>query len=248
VNESIRELEAVAVLGWQAVEQSRLGGWLLRASEGFTGRANSALPLGEPGRPLPDAVDAVQAWYVERGLPAAIVVPHPLTGRGGDPLDELLSRRGWRIRPAPAVVMTATTADLIGLGPPAPVEVSPEPSTDWLSLYHYRGQALPPVGRRLLLSAPWQAFATARVDSAPAAIGRVAVGAGWAGLTAIEVAPGYRRRGLATAVTAALAQAAVERGARRTYLQVEETNEAARRLYAGCGFVERHRYHYRIAP
>jgi ribosomal protein S18 acetylase RimI-like enzyme len=36
-------------------------------------------------------------------------------------------------------------------------------------------------------------------------IGRVAAAAGWAGLTAIEVHPAHRRRGLARAVTAALA-------------------------------------------
>ena len=41
---------------------------MLRAAGGFTGRANSVLPLGDPGRPLPDAVRAAEAWYAERGL------------------------------------------------------------------------------------------------------------------------------------------------------------------------------------
>ena len=56
----------------------QLGSWLLRADGGFTGRANSALPLGDPGLPLAGAVDEVEAWYRARGLPPMIVIPGPL--------------------------------------------------------------------------------------------------------------------------------------------------------------------------
>ena len=79
-------------------------------------------------------------------------------------------------------------------------------------MYHYRGQQLPPMARRLLMSAPWQEFASVREDGETIAIGRVAADAGWAGITAIETDPRHRRRGLATAVTAALATLAVEHG------------------------------------
>src|SRR3712207_8558779 len=44
--------------GWRAPEEEPLGGWLLRAGGGFTGRANTALVAGDPGRPLPEAVEA----------------------------------------------------------------------------------------------------------------------------------------------------------------------------------------------
>jgi len=40
---SIGELEAIAAKGWRAPDEERLGGWLLRAAQGFTGRANGAL-------------------------------------------------------------------------------------------------------------------------------------------------------------------------------------------------------------
>src|SRR5215207_4225414 len=68
VRREVRALEAAAALGWQALETALLGGWLLRAAGGFTGRANSCLPLREPGRPLPEAVDRVERWYGSRGL------------------------------------------------------------------------------------------------------------------------------------------------------------------------------------
>jgi ribosomal protein S18 acetylase RimI-like enzyme len=64
----------------------------------------------------------------------------------------------------------------------------------------------------------------------------------------MEVDPAYRRRGLGTAVLAALAGVARDEGAERLYLQVDETNAAGRALYARAGFVARYRYHYRLAP
>lgn len=65
----IIQLEQVAAGLWRAPVSGRLGSWLLRAADGFTGRANSALPLGDPGVPLPAAVAAVSDWYRTRGLP-----------------------------------------------------------------------------------------------------------------------------------------------------------------------------------
>ena len=51
----VRDLEAAAAGGWVALEAEWLGGWLLRASGGFTGRGNSCLPLDDPGMPVGQA-------------------------------------------------------------------------------------------------------------------------------------------------------------------------------------------------
>jgi GNAT superfamily N-acetyltransferase len=245
---SIAELEAAAAEGWRAPEEAALGGWLLRAAEGFTGRANSALAVGDPGLPLAGALTAVCDWYAARGLPPMVAVPHPLRRPGDSRVDRFLGQRGWSVRPGPAVVMTAATVEVARSGPADAAELRPEPDQAWLDLYRCRGRHLPPIARRLLLSAPFQAFASIRRDGGTVAIGRVAVAVGWGGLTAVEVHPGYRRIGLATAITAALAGAAAGQGASRLYLQVEEANTPALALYARCGFTGHHRYHYRIAP
>lgn len=249
VTVSIDDLEHAAAPGWPAVEQDKLGDWLLRAAGGFTGRANSALAAGDPGRPLPAAIEAVRRWYAARGLPAMIAVPYP-TGRPADiALDRLLARLGWTIRADAATVMTAGLSEVAGRSgtPDVHVDIDAEPDEAWLGRYHYRGQNLPPVALRVLTSAPWQAFASVRADGHTIAIGRVA-GGDWAGLTAIEVHPAHRRQGVGRAVTTALAAHAAARDAAGLYLQVADDNQGARALYRRLGFTDHHGYHYRIAP
>ena len=284
----ISAFEGMSARHWQATEQAHLGGWLLRAAGGFTGRANSALPLGEPGMPTERAVDEVEVWYRRRGLKPMIAIATGL-GADGSALDHLLARRGWPRRRAPALVMTASanvvaggrrpTAPSQAAAPSTAAEPGPaaefraaesrpaaepartaeppphdelvfaaEPDEDWMAAYRYRGQRLPEHALQVLLSAPEQVFASVRRDGRTIATGRLSLADGWGGLTAIEVDPARRRAGLGTAVTAGLAAQAAARGTERVFLQVEEDNTAARALYARCGFADRHRYHYRIAP
>ncbi|MFG3495036.1 GNAT family N-acetyltransferase [Streptomyces sp. NPDC047928] len=89
------ELAPVLARAWQPVESEPLGEWTLRAARGFTRRANSVLPLGDPGMPLDAALARVRDWYGERGLPPYVQVA---TGAEGtqEPLCAALEERGWR--------------------------------------------------------------------------------------------------------------------------------------------------------
>ena len=252
--ETIIELERMAAEHWRGTEEQWLGDWLLRAAEGFTGRANSALPLGDPGMPLDEALAAVTAWYRDRGLPPMIVVPAPLEADpAGQELDNQLSERNWLTRPGPVFVMVAGLP-LAGLpveSLPAgrEVQVTREPDDAWATRYHFRGQDyLPPIARKIFTSAEEQSFVSIREDGDVLAIARLSIAAGWAGLTAVEVNPAYRRQGLGVAITATACREAVLRGLHSVFLQVEVDNTPARALYERLGFRYSHRYHYRIAP
>jgi ribosomal protein S18 acetylase RimI-like enzyme len=257
----IIELERVAARHWRGSQEEWLGGWLLRAAEGFTGRANSALPLGDPGMPLDAALAAVITWYRARALTPMIAVPLPLDGAEvpaeGSALrrfDNHLSERKWVTRPGPAYVMTAgldAVAAVPGLPDGAAFRVDAAPDDGWLGMYHYRGQQRqPPVSMTVLMSAPSQVFASirARAGGEVLAIGRLSIAGDWAGITAVEVNPAHRRRGLGTTLTLAVCAEAERLSARRVFLQVEMENAAALSLYERCGFRHSHRYHYRVAP
>ncbi|MFE9954367.1 GNAT family N-acetyltransferase [Micromonospora sp. NPDC005299] len=239
-------LELAADEAWPAPVRGRLGDWLLRGAEGWTGRANSALPIGDPDRPLPAALDAVQRWYAERGQPAMVNTPLPLAAPVGAELDA----RGWTARP-PVLVQTAPlTALLPGRPDPPPVGLSPAPSAEWLAVAAGRKGGLPDAARHVLTAVDRIRFAHLHVDGRLLAVGRGTVtGEGrWLGLTLIEVLPEARRRGFAGAVIRALADWGRAEGAAHAFLQVEQRNAPAVALYQRLGFTTHHTYLTRVAP
>jgi GNAT superfamily N-acetyltransferase len=242
-------LELAADEAWPAPVRGRLGDWLLRGADGWTGRANSALPVGDPDRPLPAAIDAVQRWYAERGQPALVNTPLPLAAPVGTELDA----RGWTARP-PVLVQTALLAAL----PPAPaqradlppVELATTPSDDWLATAHERKGGLPDAARHVLTDVAQIRFAHVYADGRLLAAGRGTVtGEGrWLGLASIEVLPEARRQGLAGRVIRSLVDWGRAEGATRAFLQVEQRNTPAVALYRGLGFTTHHTYLTRVAP
>ncbi|WP_405601730.1 GNAT family N-acetyltransferase [Streptomyces sp. NBC_01410] len=237
------ELARVTARAWQPVESERLGEWELRASSGFTRRANSVLPLGDPGLPLDEALAQVRAWYERRKLPAYI---QTATGAAGtqEELCAHLEARGW-LREVSAEVRIGGLAPIGDLDEEVErVRLARSVDEAWLQRYQRFGVPGPHV-LHVLESGPSVWFAAVPGEGeVPAAIGRCVVDGRWAGFMAVEVDPAYRRQGLATTVMTALARRALEEGASAAWLQVEAENEGARALYEGMGFATHHRYHH----
>ena len=59
---AIARLEELCADAWPAFVDERLGAWRLRATGGFTARANSALAIGDPGLPTAAALAAVRTF------------------------------------------------------------------------------------------------------------------------------------------------------------------------------------------
>ena len=240
----ILELERISRRGWRAAEQQELDGWWMFADRGWTGRANSVLPLRTPGRPLEQLLTTAREFYAGHGLPLQIQVPLPARGL----LDAELAARCWTLE-RPTIVLTAQLAESDQAAPAgflATLDAIPAP--DWLASYHYRGGALPDFAVELLSRHDTVTFCTIRHGAQVAAIGRAVVDDGWLGVTAVEVAPAFRRRGLAGELMRQLTRWGLAHGAGRCYLQVDAGNAPALALYAGLGFIEHHRYHYRLEP
>ena len=236
-------LELAAAAGWPAGERDRLGDWWLRATDGWSMRGNSVVPIGDPGLSIGEAIGAVEAWYRARRLPPAISVPLPLLAR----LDGELERRGWFAAPMTLVMTAALDSIEVRAGE---VRLDPKPSAEWLASVARRKGGLPASARRLLESVPQVRFAS--VYSASGALlatarGVVADDEGrWLGISLVETVPEARRGGLAQRMSAALAGWARPIGARDAYLQVEEHNAAAVALYTRLGFTVHHVYRPRI--
>ncbi|GAA4694208.1 GNAT family N-acetyltransferase [Phytohabitans rumicis] len=240
-------LELAANEAWPAPVQDHLGGWLLRAADGWTGRGNSALPIGDPDRPLEAAIDAVERWYVEHGLRPLINTPLPLA----TPVGASLDARGWSARPL-TLVQTAPLRAIVDAVPPrAKVQLAHAPSDDWLAIAAGRKGGLPAAARHILTAVRQLRFAHVYDENGrllAIARGTVTGEGQWLCLALIEVVPEAQRGGLAQQVIAALARWASEAGATRAFLQVEERNTAANALYSKLGFTTHHSYLTREAP
>ncbi|MFI0983043.1 GNAT family N-acetyltransferase [Streptomyces sp. NPDC021093] len=256
------ELARVMARAWEPVESESMGGWTLRAAVqevprearpggavvgrrvGFTRRANSVLPLGDPGLPLDEALSYVRKWYEDRGLPPYVQVS---TGAEGtqEVLGAELAGRGWESEVSAEVRIgaLAPVGDLETGG--ADVRLARSADAAWMSRYQ-RSEVPGAHVVKVLESGPSVWFATVPGEDGgrPAAIGRCVVDGRWAGFAAVEVDPAHRRRGLATAVMAVLARRALDEGASAAWLQVEDGNTGARGLYDGMGFTVHHRYHH----
>jgi ribosomal protein S18 acetylase RimI-like enzyme len=236
--------DRLVAAAWPAPYTERLGGWLLRYAAGVTKRANSVLPLGDPGD-LGPAIEGAESFYAARGLPTVFSI-----GDGAWPgLDGVLGARGYEVvdpilvmtvdLPAPATTAAATPAEHAG------GSIDDYPSPEWLDLWRsvdgryadqldVAGQILTGVPASYVLLADGQA------------VGRGVAQGEWYGIYCMAVAPAVRRRGLGRAVLRTLLAAARRKGARRAYLIVLERNAAARRLYEQEGFRVAGRSHYRV--
>lgn len=238
---SPEDMQRMCWAGWPAREHEMLGDWALRAHGGITGRANSAMAVGDPGRALPAALDGVHEWYAGRGLPALLQLPL------ADPANQGMADLGWA-RLHVTVVQVAPIRPLLATVPARDdlrVTVEPAPSADWRSLIHDLDQDDPESHLEILTGPARVGFATLYRGDGPVGIGRVSVEGTWAGVTSVDVAPTARRQRVGSAVMGALLAWAQGQGATSSYLQVRAVNAAALRMYAGLGYATHHPYNYR---
>ncbi|WP_426029771.1 GNAT family N-acetyltransferase [Caulobacter sp. DWP3-1-3b2] len=236
-----RLLEPIADRAWPARETAALGGWRLKASDGWSRRINACWPLDEPGRPADEAIDAVEAFYAARGAPACFKLADGAAVPAN--LAEHLTARGYRPAHETLVMTGATTGDA---DEAVTLSATPDPAFEAVFLASAAGNAaearerLDALGR---IPAP-AFFGRMDIDGQTAALGAAAVEGDWAGIFGMRTLPGHRRKGLARRILGALLDMAEGQGARRAYLQVEADNAPAIALYSGLGFAPAYCYRY----
>ena len=264
---SIEDLERVMVGAWPPPEREQVGGWILRAGGGFTQRANSALVVGHPDRPISDALARVQEWYASRGLPGVLALPLPPGpdlggGLEGDDVGTAALAAGW-LPGEPVLVMTAATRSVLAAvdartsartsagaaGSAVRVELSSRVTDDWFEIYRRSRHTDRAVAEPVLHGSPAQSFALARGAGGEAlGVGRLGVSDGWAGIGGMWVVPAVRGGGIGLALIRGLLEAAADHGCVSTHLQVNVSNGRAVSLYERLGWGIHHRYAYLSAP
>ena len=242
--DTVRTIDDLAMRAWPARLVQPLHGWRVAFGDGLTRRANSVHAVEwhhEAG--LADAIAEVERFYAERGLPARFRIS--AVSRPKE-LDAELAERDYGIE-APTDVLVAEAAPTGRRSTDHSVTTAPAPSTDWRGMW-FAGRARDEVAKRRALLArlpQGSAFALARTQGELSGLGLAVVEGGWAGIFAMQTAERFRRQGVALAVLDALIAETRAMGANRLYLQVEQDNAVAQRLYRRAGFSFAYSYHYR---
>ena len=238
----IAELEELSTRTWPPHRIEMVGQWRCRVSNGATYRANSVLitgapPFGEPGVDLDEAIAAVDSIYRNAGLPTVFQLTLPTYQEFND----YLTARGWSEKLGAAFLINdlEATFEIQELAREKKVEITDEnePSDAFLALHD--DHALLPImmaypARYIALTHNQEIIATARV----------AVSESWAVVTRLIVAENHRKQGLARLLMLVCMNSAIENGASKMCLQVDQSNPDAQSLYAKLGFRFHHAYHY----
>ena len=234
-------IEQAAVRSWPALEVADIGGWRWRYASGGSLRANSVAALAFTGASVEAAVAEAERRYRARGAPcrftiAEVSVPGDLDGR--------LAALGYARSEDHVTMAKALPADA---SLPGDVELSSEPTGEWLAVY-LSGLA---ADRKAIAPAILAGLPTPRTFFACRRTG-VVVGAGLtipdgelASVQCMATLPAARRQGCARAVLRAIEAQAAARGCRYLYLQTESANASAVALYQSFGFHVAGRYHIR---
>ncbi len=241
------EREHLEVLSDRSMPGSRrfsIGEWVLRASLGSTGRANSAWAIGDPGLPVIDALDRTELWYREQGLVPIFQRFQPET----EDLDAELDKRGYSHKPG-AIVMVGSTDSIRAESDP--YRLNPRPTKCWSEPPPVFADLVADTNRLAEITETklsQQCVVVSDSEGAPLGGALSTLDEEWLGLFAMVTVPAARRQGVASFVINELVRRGIDAGASRVWLQVAPDNDGAISLYQRLGMTEAHRYHYRIGP
>ena len=214
--------------------------WLLAFDDGTVGRCHSAVPLRHAA-PSPGSLAHIASRYGQAGLATVLRIPERPEFDG---FREELQGHGYE-RSKPTAVM-------VGKVPASPspagirVQLSDAPAPEWEDVF--LGEGFDPVDGAsrlaILRRGRDSVFATVREGVRVVAVGAACLPGAWCGVHGMRTLPAFRNRGHASAILAAFADVAHSRGVARWFLQVDQENAPARRLYERCGFRRAWTYAY----
>jgi len=241
-------LDRAARLAWPPQQIAAISGWQVTASRDVTKRTNATHSWHfDHSLEVGSAIDQVEGWYRARGKPSLFQLT-----RWSQPecLDAVLQAAGYRrfddslVQTCPVdafgALQTAAAAIDLELRPTARAMNALCDPRMAAEARRARAALFGRIRRPL-------AIAVADRDGVAVAAGLVVVDGPLAGIFAMRTQPPWRGQGIASAILQRLAAWAAAMGAQCLYLQVEEANQPARRLYRRHGFQTVYGYHYRQA-
>ncbi len=241
----IRYIEELSMSAWPSLQTHLYDGWVLRASKGYTKRANSINLLYEPKIDLDQKIKYCRRFYEALGLPVIYKITSSSELSEIDKkLDELCYQKvgetSVRVLDLESEVVLADSKS----------DVSFELTEEWLKGFFSSSRVEDNKKRETLTMMLKKIigktmFITHNVNGKAVGFGYGVVDNGYVGIFDIYVNESFRGNNYGKAVMNKILVTAKQLGAKSAYLQVVVGNTVAENLYTRLGFKEVYRYWYR---
>ncbi len=245
LKEEIQKYEEMCLNGHVALNTLLYDGWLLKFSEGYTGRANSVSLFYPSHKPIAEKVAYCEEVYEKQGLPCLFKLTEQDTE-----LNDFLTARGYS--PVNSTdLMVCNLADwsiTTDVDSSIKYVFSSKPD-EWLPIF-YKVHEIndlhdQDVYNRMISKVLVDTiYCTLMFKDKPAACASAAIENGYMLLQNVVVSAELRGHGLGKKVCTALLANAKENGAHNSFLQVLQTNTPAVNLYKKLGFEKLYSYWY----
>ena len=242
MKKKIKSIEELAANAHVALNTLFYDGWVLKFSEGHTGRANSVNIMYPSQLDALEKIKYCEDCYAKQNIPCRFKLTD-----GDEAVNELLIKRGY-VEVNPTDVMSLDLSDKDIEMPDFDVAFYEKPAEEWLAPYFaYEGfsEKGQNVFRRMLDKVVIDAvYASIIVDGKAVALASYAGEPDRIMIQNVIVSPEYRGKGLGKAICLALLAKAKEQGIKTAYLQVVKSNKVAYNLYVSLGFKKEYQYWY----
>ncbi|MCT9811915.1 GNAT family N-acetyltransferase [Acidovorax sp. Be4] len=243
---SVQQLEHRSFNAWPAPRCAVVGDWLLRSTQGYTKRANSANALQAAAPLNAPLLRHIEAFYARQGLPSIF----RLSPLADDAVDALLHAHGYQVVEPSVFMQRVMQADDGARQSAQGLQLAQSLQAQWLQGYCVASEHTPHQQRAhgLILQSIGMpcAYACLVREGQVRAWGLAVLEREAVGIYEVLVHPAYRGQGLGRQMLQALLRWAAQQGATHADLQVRGGNLPAQQLYASLGFEPVYGYHYRV--
>lgn len=245
MKEQIQRFEEMCLNGHVALNTLLYDGWLLKFSEGYTGRANSVSVLYPSSKPLEEKVSYCEEVYKKQKIPCQF----KLTELDSE-LNDFLAKQGYEAVNHTDLMTCSLEDNDFTSAEDSRIEILFSSIPDeWLPVFfkvheindlHDQDVYSRMIAKVLVDTI----YCTLLLDGKPAACASAAIENGYMLLQNVVVASEFRGKGLGQKVCAVLLQKSKEAGAQNAYLQVLQTNDSAVHIYKKLNFEKLYTYWY----
>jgi len=238
-------IEHACFKAWPALHETEFDGWLLRAANGISRRANSANPLASASADIDAVLAACEQYYHAQNLAVILRLPSFI--------DPSIEERvlGLNYCTEGGTLVMHTPIDSARAQPYPHAEISATPTEDWLNamsrLQHHSPEKSETYRKVVSLISVPGGYALLRDQGRPVSAAYGAIHDGMLVFESVVTAKDHRGKGHAKRMLAALIAWGRTAGANAVCLQVQADNPAVA-LYTSLGLQPLYRYRYLREP